>query len=158
MKKNQKKRQRKIRKGLYTPKATQADIVALSLTGSKKAAIARKLGLNPGTITRVLSQQETQNLIQSYRSVVLSIVPDALIGLSHLVNATDRQAIIETLYGGKILINRQEVEAIEEPKRTYASSTLDFYYKHHRWPTLEEAMKHDKTMVRKPAVKGELVE
>lgn len=65
---------------------------------------------NRETVTRNLSQQENQLLLQGYRQAILRIVPDTLVGLSYLVNQLDRTAIIETLYGAKVLMDRHEVE------------------------------------------------
>jgi hypothetical protein len=79
--------------------------------------MSRELGLDRETVTRILSQQENQLLLQGYRQAVLRIVPDALVGLSHLVNQLDRTAIIEVLYGTRVLIDRHEVANVEEPKR-----------------------------------------
>jgi hypothetical protein len=141
-----------------TPPSKQALVVGLSLTGKKRSAISRELGLDRETVTRILSQQENQLLLQGYRQAVLRIVPNALIGLSHLVNQLDRTAIIETLYGAKVLIQRQEVEPVCEPVRTYDSAKVEFFGKYGRWPSNEEAIAFDKTIVRKPTVKGELTE
>jgi len=146
------------KKPLNTPPSKQALVVGLSLTGKKRSAISRELGLDRETVTRILSQQENQLLLQGYRQAVLRIVPNALVGLSHLVNQLDRTAIIETLYGAKVLIDRHEVEAVEEPRRTYASTRVIFFGKFGRWPRDDELEAFDKTIKRTPNVKGSLEE
>jgi hypothetical protein len=90
--------------------------------------------------------------------MILDIVPDAIKGLAKLVKERDRQAIIETLKGARVLIDRHEVATVQEPERTYDSAKVAFYEKYGHWPTHEEAVKFDRTIARKPTVKGELTE
>ncbi len=141
---------------LNTPPSKQALVVGLSFIGKKRSAISRELGLDRETVTRILSQQENQLLVQGYRAAVLKIVPDALIGLSELVKRLDRQAIIETLYGSRVLVHRQEVEKAEEPRRNYTYPKVEFFAKYGRWPLLEEAIEFEKTLEIEPLTKGEL--
>jgi hypothetical protein len=84
---------------VHSPPSKQALVVGLSFIGKKRSAISRELGLDRETVTRILSQQENQLLVQRYRAAVLKIVPDALVGLYELVKRLDRQAIVEVLYG-----------------------------------------------------------
>jgi transposase-like protein len=146
------------KKPLNTPPSKRANVVGMYLSGAKIRAISRELGLDRETVTRILSQQENQLLLQGFRQAVLRIVPNALVGLSHLVNQLDRTAIIEVLYGARVLIDRHEVATVQEPERTYDSAKVAFYEKYGHWPTHEEAVKFDRTIVRKPTVKGELTE
>jgi hypothetical protein len=74
-----------------TSRATKAKVVAMYLTNVKRAAIARELGLDRETVPRILSQPETELLVQAYRDAVLKIVPNALIGASELVKTRGRQ-------------------------------------------------------------------
>jgi hypothetical protein len=97
-------------------------VMGLTLTGKGRREISRELGLDPETVTRIISQQENQILLQGYRQTVLRIVPDALVGLSHLVNQLDRTAIIETLYGAKVLIDRHEVDVATPEVQDYSYS------------------------------------
>ena len=60
------------------------------LTNVKRAAIARALDLDRETVVRILSQQETETLVQGHRDAVLKIVPNALIGASELVKTRGR--------------------------------------------------------------------
>jgi len=94
-------------------------------------------------------------LLQSYRDMILDLVPSAIKGLRKLIRRVDRQAIIETLYGTRVLIQRQEVEKVEEPVRTYAYTKAEFFCKYGRWPSLAEAIEFDKTLEVEPLVKGE---
>src|SRR5882762_2355024 len=95
------------KKPLYTPPSKQALVVGLSLIGKKRSAIGRELGLDRETVTRILSQQENQLLVQGYRAAVLKIVPDALIGAQELVKRLDQRMITEILYGSRVLIQGQ---------------------------------------------------
>jgi hypothetical protein len=128
------------------------------LSGKNYARISEKLGLNRETVVRILSQEENELLVQGYRDAVMRIVPDALVGASELVDRLDRQMIADVLKGSRVLIDRHEVPVVQEPERTYDSAKVAFYEKYSRWPTHEEAVKFDKTIVRKPTVKGELTE
>jgi len=97
-------------------------------------------------------------LVQSYRDMILDLVPTAIKGLRKLIRKVDRQAIIETLYGTRVLIQRQEVEKVEEPVRTYAYTRVEFYGKYGRWPLNSELEEFDKTLPVEPLTKGELIE
>src|SRR5258706_14442192 len=119
---------------LNTPPSKQALVVGLSFIGKKRSAISRELGLDRETVTRILSQQENQLLVQGYRAAVLKIVPDALIGAQELVKRLDQRMITEVLYGSRVLIQRHEVEKVEEPKRTFAYTRAEFFGKYGRWP------------------------
>jgi hypothetical protein len=146
------------KKPLNTPASKQALVVGLSLTGKKRSAISRELGLDRETVTRILSQQENQLLLQGYRQAVLRIVPRALIGASELVDRLDRQMITDVLRGARVFIDRHEVATVQEPERTYDSAKVAFYEKYGHWPTHEEAVKFDRTIKRQPTVKGALTE
>lgn len=135
------------------PLPKQASVVALHLTGAKQRAISRELGLDRETVARILSQQETQHLLQGYRDAVLKIVPKALVGLYHLVGTMNERAIIETLYGARVLVQRQETEEIQEPKRDYSFTKVEFFAKHGRWPLDKELKAFEKTLDVKPLVK-----
>jgi hypothetical protein len=125
------------------------------LSGKKHREISRELGIDRETVTRILSQEEAQLLVQGYREIVQKMVPEALITLHECVKRLDRQAATDVLRGARVLIDRHEVAAVvTEPERTYDSAAVAFYEKYSRWPTHEEAVKFDKTIVRKPIVKG----
>jgi hypothetical protein len=143
---------------VYTAKSKQARVVGRSLLGQNVSEIASEEQISRGTVYRIRSQSENAMLLQSYRDMVLDLVPGALKGLGKLIRQVDRQAIIETLYGSRVLNQRQEVEAVREPKRTYAYPKVEFFAKYGRWPSLEEAMEFEKTLDIKPDVKGELTE
>jgi hypothetical protein len=63
---------------LYTPAATQAQVLAGTLAGKSKSKLHRETGLGRGTIRRILSQSEAQALMASYRDQTLELVPRAL--------------------------------------------------------------------------------
>ena len=146
------------KKPLNTPATKRANVVGMYLTGAKIRAISRALQIDRETVTRILSQEENQLLLQGYRQAVLRIVPRALIGASELVDRLDRQMITDVLRGARVFIDRHEVATVQEPERTYDSAKVAFYEKYGHWPTHEEAVKFDKTIVKKPKVKGELTE
>ena len=97
-------------------------------------------------------------LLQFYRDMILDLVPAAIKGLRKLVRKVDRQAIIETLYGTRVLIQRQEIEKVEEPVRTYDYTRAEFFVKHGRWPLEKELLEFDKTLEVEPLVKSSLTE
>ena len=140
---------------LNTPPSKQALVFGLSLLGKKRSAISRELGLDRETVTRILSQQENQELLNRYRSVVMRMVPDALIAAHHLVKQGDRQMVTEILYGSRVLINRNEIEKVEQPKRNYAYTRAEFFGAHGRWPLDHELKEFEKTLTIEPLVKGE---
>jgi hypothetical protein len=72
------------------------------------------------------------------------------------VDRLDRQMITDVLRGARVFIDRHEVATVQEPERTYDSAKVTFY--ENRWPTHEEAVKFDRTIIRKPKVKGVLTE
>ena len=146
------------KKPLNTPATKRANVVGMYLTGAKKAAISRELGIDRETVVRILSQPETELLVQGYREAVLRIVPNALVGASELVKRLDRQMITDVLRGARVFIDRHEVATVQEPERTYDSAKVAFYEKYNHWPTYEEAKEFDKTIKRKPRVKGVLEE
>jgi hypothetical protein len=156
MKKSTKQGQRKGRP--YTPKPKQATIIARHLSGQSDREITRQEGVSRGTVYRVRAQSENLMLVQSYREMILDLVPAAIKGLRKLIRKVDRQAIIETLYGTRVLIQRQEVEKVEEPVRTYAYTRAEFFGKYGRWPRNEELEEFDKTLKVDPIVNGELTE
>lgn len=85
-------------------------------------------------------------MLQQYRAAVMNIVPDALITAHHLVKMGDRQMATDILYGSRTLIQRHEVLQVEEPKRTYAYTRVEFFGKYGRWPRNEELAEFDKTL------------
>ncbi len=128
------------------------------LTNSKRAAISRALGLDRETVTRILSQEENEILVQGYRDAVLKIAPDALVGAAELVHRLNPKIIGDVLRGSRVFMDRHEVATVQEPERTYASAKVAFYEKYSHWPTHEEAVKFDRTIKRQPIVKGSLTE
>jgi len=156
MKNGTKRGQRKGRP--YTAKTKQARVLTRVVLGQSERQIAKEEGISRGTVYRIRSQSENAMLLQSFREMILDIVPDAIKGLAKLVKERDRQAIIETLKGSRVLIDRHEVEAIQPPVQDYSYSRIRFFGKYKRWPTDEEAIKFEKTLPVNPRVKGELTE
>jgi len=153
MKKSTKRGQRKGRP--YTAKTKQARVLTRVVLGQPERQISKEEGISRGTVSRIRNSSENAMLLQSYRDMILDIVPNAIKGLAKLVKREDRQAIIEILYGTRVLIRRQEVEKVEEPVRTYAYTKAEFFCKYGRWPSLAEAIEFDKTLEVEPLVKGE---
>jgi len=73
-------------------------------------------------------------LLQEFRNKVLDIVPKALKALAYHVGKKNLQATIETLYGARVLIQRHEVEKVEEPVRTFDYTKAEFFAVHGRLP------------------------
>ena len=130
MKKSTKRGQRKGRP--YTPKPKQSRVLARHAAGHSDRRIAREEGISRGTVYRIRSQSENAMLLQSFREMILDIVPNAIKGLAQLVKEQDRQAIIETLYGSRVLIHRQEVEQVQPPLQDHSYVKVEFYGKYHR--------------------------
>jgi hypothetical protein len=127
--------------------------------GQSIRQIAGQEKISKDTVMRILSQEETSLLVQGYRDTILQdYVPLAMNSLKRLLKGDDRQAMIETLYGARVFIQRQEVDPVREPVRTYACPKVEFFAKYGRWPSLEEAKEFEKTLDIQPLVKGELTE
>ena len=62
----------------YTPESTQTRILAKAIAGESNSEIARQEGLDRGTIRRILSRSEFQNIIQEHRQQVLELIPDSI--------------------------------------------------------------------------------
>lgn len=133
-------------------------VFGLYLSGAKRRAISRELGLDRETVSRIITQEESSELVQGFRQAVLRIVPDALIAAHELVKRLDQRMVAEILYGSRTLIQRHEIEKVEEPKRTYAYTRVEFFGKYGRWPRNEELAEFEKTLVEMPIIKGELRE
>jgi hypothetical protein len=131
----------------------RAEVVGLRLANWNKSKIAKHVGLNRQTVSRILSQSEVETMLETYRANVLQMVPDALAGLHVLIRELDRQAIIETLYGSKVFSEKKEIDNSRDEQRTYAFPKIAFFHKFGRWPTLEEAIEFDKTLDVEPLIK-----
>lgn len=132
-----------------TPKATEQRVFALALAGRKKSHIAREVGINRETIARILSQQEFDSIIDQIRSrIVTELGEEALKALKYLIRKRDRMAVMQTLFGLKVLSQHSELklQGGEQGERTYAYASFEFYQKYGRWPTLQEAKEFDKTL------------
>jgi FixJ family two-component response regulator len=80
MKKSTKRGQRKGRP--YTPKPKQFRVLARHAAGHSDRRIAREEGISRGTVYRIRSQSENAMLLQSFREMILDIVPNAIKGLA----------------------------------------------------------------------------
>jgi Helix-turn-helix domain of resolvase len=144
---------------LRTPLAKQARVTARRMQGQSIRQIATQENISKDTVMRILSKEETSLLIRGYRDTILQdYVPLAMNSLKNLLKRDDRQATIETLYGAKVLIQRQEVEAVQPPVQDYSYSRVRFFGRYGRWPSDKEAIEFDKTIPVNPTVKGALRE
>ena|SRR6266704_753395 len=142
---------------LRTPPAKQARVTARRMHGQSIRQIAAQENISKDTVMRVLSQEETSLLVHGYRDTILQdYVPLAMTSLKRLLKGDDRQATIETLYGSKVFLQRQEVEKVQEHKRTYAYPKVEFFAKHGRWPSEKEAIEFEKTLDVRLLTKGEV--
>jgi len=142
----------------YTPQAKQVRIMARHLAGQSDREIAKDEGVHRGTVSRIRNSTENAMLLQDFRNKVMDIVPKALKALAYHVGKKNLQATIETLYGARVLIQRHEVEKVEEPVRTYDLTRAEFFVQHGRWPSEKEILEYDKTLEVEPLVKGSLTE
>ncbi len=136
--------------------AVQSQVLGMYLTNHKQRQIARTIGIDRESVTRIISQQENQILLSGYREAVMKIVPAALIQAYELVSRGDRQMVTDVLYGSRVFVQRQEIEKVEERKRTYAYPKAEFFTKHGRWPSLKEAIEFEKTIEVRLLTKGEV--
>jgi transposase-like protein len=145
-------------KNPYTPTAKQAAVMALGIAGKSKVQIAREVGLNRETVTRILSQSEYTNIIEGLRSKIASnLTPAVYKSLEKLIKKAHAPTVMQTLFGLKVLSQRHEREVSETvPQRDYADTKVKFYYNFGRWPTKEECLGYDKTLPIEPLFKGEL--
>src|SRR6266404_5903543 len=95
----------------YTPKDKQARIIARSAF-QNVSQVARAEGVSRNTVYRVRNAAENSMMLQTFRDMVVDLVPAAIKVLKKLIKREDRQAVIETLYGTRVLIQRHEVEKI----------------------------------------------
>jgi hypothetical protein len=153
-KQKQSKYKRPYKDKPYTSPIKRAEVVGLHLAHKTRTEIATLTGLNRQTVSRILSQSEVEALLQTYRSHVLQMIPDALDGLHVLIREMDRTAIIETLYGSKVFSEKKEVDVSRTEERTYSFPQVAFFGKFGRWPSLEEAKKFDRTLKLEPLVKA----
>jgi hypothetical protein len=153
-KQKQSKYKRPYKDKPYTSPIKRAEVVGLHLAHKTRTEIATLTGLNRQTVSRILSQSEVEALLQTYRSHVLQMIPDALDGLHVLIREIDRTAIIEALYGAKVFTERKELEGSRPKERTYAFTKVAFFHKFGRMPTPAETIKFDKTLDVEPLVKA----
>jgi hypothetical protein len=153
-KQKQSKYRRPYKYDPQTGPGKRAEVVGLRLANWNKSKIAKHVGLNRQTVSRILSQSEVETLMDTYRNQVLQIIPDALLGLHVLVHELDRTAIIETLYGARVFTDKKEIDVKRRPdERTYTFPMVAFFGKYNRWPSLEEAKKFEETLNIEPLVK-----
>ena len=142
----------------FTSQAKQGEVIGLALAGQSNRGIARLTGLKRETVARILSQDEYSALIQKYRSQIIEqMLPKALKGLDKILSRKkpDRQAIIDLLYGCKVLSAHHEVEVPRTFERDYSDAMVRYYYEYGRWPTKAEAIEFDKTIPVELLKKGE---
>src|SRR6266403_596804 len=136
---NRDKQGQPMKRKLRTPLAKRARVTARRMHGQSIRQIAAEENISKDTVMRVLSHEETSLLVREYRDTILQEhVPLAMDSLKRLLKRDDRQATIETLYGSRVLIHRQEVEQVQPPVQDHSYAKVEFYGKYHRWPTNEE--------------------
>jgi len=146
---------------LRTPLAKQARITARRMHGQSIRQIAAQENISKDTVMRVLSQEETSLLVRGYRDTILEEhVPLAMDSLKRLLQRDDRQATIETLYGSRVLTERQEIQKVEdEPQRTYDYTRAEFFGKYGRLPLNSELEEFERTELNiEPITKAGLIE
>ncbi len=145
---------------LRTPLAKQARITARRMHGQSIRQIAAQENISKDTVMRVLSQEESSLLVRGYRDTILQEhVPLAMDSLKRLLRRDDRQATIETLYGSRVLTQRQEIEKVEdEPQRTYDYTRAEFFGKYGRLPLNSELEEFERTLNIEPITKAGLIE
>ena len=126
------------------------------IAGQTIREIARAENLSKNTVSRILSQDEVDILIQTYRSIILEeVLPLALESLKYNLKKNHPMVTMQTLFGTKVLSQHHELEMKEPSKRDYSSAMVRYYYEFGKWPTKEEAKEFDKTIPVEPLIKGE---
>lgn len=135
----------KPKRGLYTPKAKQARIIAGNLAGKSQRQLAREEALDRGTVGRILAQPEVRGIREEYRQqVLLGLVPAAfdairsklLTKAGKLRKQFDWRLPIEILKGAQILVSKvqEEVKQTDEFEGR-SDAELDYALTHGgRWP------------------------
>ncbi len=126
---------------LYTPKAKQARIIAASLAGKSQRQIAREVGADRETVSRVLSQSEVQAFLDAYRDQYRELVPLALDLLRHELSIVPRRGkhanpdalkvAIEITKGAQVAVPRSQGE-LEVRRDRFSEMTdeeLDYFIK-----------------------------
>jgi len=63
---------------LYTPKPVRTKVIADYIAGHSKRSIARKQGIDPKTVGRILTQREVLEMQAEYQQRLLNLVPAAI--------------------------------------------------------------------------------
>ena len=112
------------KRGLYTPKAKQARVIAASLAGKSQRQISREEQISRPTVVKILSQPEVEILVTAYRQQARDLVPFCLAGLrAKLVTADEKlrrridwKMMVEILKGTQIFITRMDQDIAHRVK------------------------------------------
>ena len=141
----------------YTAKSKETKVVAMAVAGFNNSQIASEVKLNRETVARILSQNEFDDLTAQLRSrAITEIGNDAVSQLRKLVQKGNARAILETLYGLRVLSKNTQFElkgGLERGERDYADTKVQFYYQYGRWPTKKECLEFEKTIEVEPLIK-----
>jgi hypothetical protein len=122
---------------LCTPPGRQQQVLALHLAGKSYRTISKELHMNPGTITRILSQPEVRELKEQYRQRVLDQIPTVLALVKGKLRSpkVDWLLLVELLRGTQVLVNKTEEEiAVKDEFDGRSIADLKHYVEHARWP------------------------
>ncbi len=79
------------RRRSYTPDAVQSRVIARHVDGQSNREIAKKEGIDRGTVSRILAQVEVAVLMKRYHSQLLAMVPRAIAVYKQLLNSKDER-------------------------------------------------------------------
>jgi len=71
----------------YTPDPVRSRIIARHVSGQSNREIAKEEGIDRDTVSQVLSQDEVVEMMQSYRSRLLEMLPKAITVYQQLLNS-----------------------------------------------------------------------
>ena len=134
----------------------ETQVVALAMAGQSHRRIAQRLSINREAVSRILSQNEFDDLAGRLRSRVIAEIGDrAVDGLLRAVKKGNVRAILQTLFGLRVLSQTQQVEmkGATVGERDYAYTRVRFYGMHGRWPLDSELLEFEKTLEYEPLIK-----
>jgi len=139
----------------------KASVIGRRLNGATIREIAQAEGMDKNTVVRILSLPEVQMAVSRMRSRLMQKgdeITEKLIAIC--LGKTDKgdgRRCVEVLRGIGVLTPAEKLEiASSAGERTYAYTRFVFISRFGREPSQEELLEFDKTLPRRPIVKGEL--
>lgn len=125
---------------MYIPKTRQARVVGRALAGQSRRTIAREEGLHRDTVARILSQPEFQNIIESFRSQMVDLLPEVIRTYRHHLRHKDLAAARDMAHGLQVFRPKAEQVVTQRADFPLDRPTKDyeFFAEYARWPEESE--------------------